>query len=613
MTGCGAALTDSSNGVMDPSDPEDAAALAAQKEEAAAEAQRLFSQFDADGSGSLDRNEVRLLLESQGVCVTPQYLSGLIDAFDTDGDGTFDRDEFSQLAKVVISRSVDEQNDVESMWYWLGLKYRFRDGSTGDESEPLSLDVVQMLIARGQITDDTPFQCQNRGGEWENWGPLSDWKAFYEEGFVPALAQAAKRTTRAEDAGDLFDQYDEDSSGALDRDEVIALLSGLGLATDDGYINGMLDAYDADGSGDVDREEFQKLFEAILGRGGEEEGLPAGLGVESPLFWLGVKYRYKLKMDADSDAVESAPLSFAEFTSRATDPSFGDETPVQISEPGGGWLPWRSFGEHKADNVGFRAALERGDSPAEGLPPEANDGDTRDRSPSPMSEETVEMHQLHVRGIGVDGWDGDEESIGTYETEEALERIFSAFGRVLFSKIRHRVVDGENTSWALVTMGSEEAVEQALAADEVLAGSQPLVVTRFDPAQAAASKGAMVQVQEDAIREAKKFWHGLQYRFKLEDKQDDSEEVYVFGIIRQKVLHGALPTQPFILAAKACTAILSYWYNTLLSELSEQVNWKIRRGCKYAARVNGGNGLLCENARNSTMVCLRLCYLWRAF
>lgn len=521
---------------MDPSNPEDAAALAAQKEEAAAEAQRLFSQFDADDSGSLDRNEVRLLLESQGVCVTPQYLSGLIDAFDTDGDGTFDRDEFSQLANVVISRSVDEQNDVESMWYWLGLKYRFRDGSTGAESEPLSLDVVQMLMARGQITDDTPFQCQNRGGEWENWGPLSEWKLFYEEGFVPALAQAAKRTTRAEDAGDLFDQYDADSSGTLDRDEVIALLGGLGLATDDGYIDGMLDAYDADGSGDVDREEFQKLFEAILGRGGEEQDLPAGLGIESPLFWLGVKYRYMQKTDVDSHAVESSPLSFAEFMSQSTDPSFGDETLMQISEPGGGWLPWRSFREYNADNVGFRAAQERARGPAEGLPPEPSESDTRDRSASPIPETEVGMHQLHVRGIGVDGWDGAEESIGTYETEDALNQIFSAFGRVLFSKIRHRVVDGENTSWALVTMGSQAAVEQALAADEVLAGSHPLVVTRFDPEQAAASKGAMVQIQEDA---SSQFWHGLEYRYKVDDTEDDHEEVYVFGVIRQKVLHGA--------------------------------------------------------------------------
>ena len=225
-------------------------------------------------------------------------------------------------------------------------------------------------------------------------------------------------STRAEDAGDLFDQYDADGSGALDRAEVIALLSGLGLATDDGYIDGMLDAYDTDGSGDVDREEFQKLFEAILGRGGEEEGLPEGLGVESPLFWLGVKYRYTVqKVDGDSSGIESNALSFAEFKLRLSDPGLDDETLVQISEPGGGWLPWRSFGDHKAENAGFRSALGEDAGLAEGLPPEQS-GSTL------QGEEEVELHQIHVRGIGVDGWDGAEDSIGTYETEEALAEIF---------------------------------------------------------------------------------------------------------------------------------------------------------------------------------------------
>lgn len=535
---------------MDPDDPDDAAVLAAQKEGAAAEAQRLFSKFDADGSGSLDKTEVRLLLKSQGVCVTPQYLAGLIEAFDTDGNGTFDREEFSELAKVVINRSVEAQNDVESLWYWLGLKYRYRDLSTGVESAPMSLDVVQMRIARGQITDNTPFQCQNQTGGWEDWGPLGEWKEFYIEGFVPALAQAAKRTTRAEDAGDLFDQYDADSSGALDRGEVIELLGGLGLATDDDYIDGMLDAYDTDGSGDVDREEFQKLFEAILARGAGEEGLPdgdAGAGVESALFWLGVQYRYMGVAGTAAHGTESAILNFAEFTAELA-AGLDDETPLQVSEPGGGWLPYEPIREYKAKNLGFREALAGHAGLSEGLPPETGGGGSRgfrSRSPSPTippEDDEQVLHQLHVRGIGVDGWDGREDSVGTYESEEALEKIFSVFGRVLFSKIRHRVADGANTSWALVTMGNAEAVDAALAADEVLAGTQPLVVTRFDADQAATSKGGMVQVQEDSIREAKKFWHGLQYRFKVEwdDEIDENgEQTHVFGLIRQKVLHGA--------------------------------------------------------------------------
>jgi Ca2+-binding EF-hand superfamily protein len=540
---------------MDLDDPDDAAALAAQKEAAAAEAQQLFSKFDADGSGSLDKTEVRLLLEAQGVCVTPQYLAGLIEAFDTDGDGTFDRKEFSELAKVVISRSVEAQNDVESLWYWLGLKYRYRDQSTSAESAPMSLDVVQMRIARGQITDSTPFQCQNQTGGWEDWGPLSEWKEFYVEGFVPALAQAAKRTTRAEDAGDLFDQYDADSSGALDRGEVIALLGGLGLATDDGYIDGMLDAYDTDGSGDVDREEFQKLFEAILGRGAGEEGSPdgvAGAGVESALFWLGVQYRYMDETGAEAHGVESASLSFAEFTAKLA-AGLDDETPLQVSEPGGGWLPYEPIREYKAKNLGFREALAGIAGLSEGLPPNTSSRGFRSRSPSPTlpSEDGDEQvrHQLHVRGIGVDGWDGTEDGVGAYESEEALQKIFSAFGRVLFSKIRHRVADGANTSWALITMGNAEAVDAALAAEEVLAGTQPLVVTRFDADQAAASKGGMVQVQEDSNREAKQFWHGLQYRFKVEwddDVDENGDQTHVFGLIRQKVLHGEIDDATYV-------------------------------------------------------------------
>ena len=80
---------------MDASDPEDAAALAEQKAAAEGQALQLFETFDADDSGTLDKAEVKLLLESQGVCVTPQYLSGLLEAFDDDGNGTFDRDEFT--------------------------------------------------------------------------------------------------------------------------------------------------------------------------------------------------------------------------------------------------------------------------------------------------------------------------------------------------------------------------------------------------------------------------------------------------------------------------------------------------------------------------------------
>ena len=102
---------------------------------------------------------------------------------------------------------------------------------------------------------------------------------------------------------------------------------------------------------------------------------------------------------------------------------------------------------------------------------------------------------MHVRGIGVDGWDGTQHGLGTYESEEALREIFSEFGRFEQATIRHRIIDGENTSWALVTMGDVEGVEKALAAPSVMAGTSQLVLTRFDKKTAESSRGKMQKVQ----------------------------------------------------------------------------------------------------------------------
>ena len=85
---------------MDTDVPEDVA-MEEQKARKAAQAMALFVQFDADGSGTLDKQEVRLLLESQGLSVSTDYLQGLLDVFDKDKNGEFDTEEFAALAAVV--------------------------------------------------------------------------------------------------------------------------------------------------------------------------------------------------------------------------------------------------------------------------------------------------------------------------------------------------------------------------------------------------------------------------------------------------------------------------------------------------------------------------------
>jgi hypothetical protein len=105
--------------------------------------------------------------------------------------------------------------------------------------------------------------------------------------------------------------------------------------------------------------------------------------------------------------------------------------------------------------------------------------------------------QIHVRKIGVEGWDGTPEGKGKYENEDSLEQIFSQFGCFVQATVRHRVKDGANSSWALVAMADRESVARALAATEedLRLGATVLQLSRFDPDCALTSDGKMRQMQ----------------------------------------------------------------------------------------------------------------------
>ena len=104
---------------------------------------------------------------------------------------------------------------------------------------------------------------------------------------------------------------------------------------------------------------------------------------------------------------------------------------------------------------------------------------------------------LHVRGIGVDGWDGTPDGTGDYESEAALKTLFQPFGDCQQATIRHRISDGANTSWALVTMSDASTVDRILkshAEEPIFAGKTKLVLTRFSPTQAKLSTGGLNNV-----------------------------------------------------------------------------------------------------------------------
>lgn len=74
-------------------------------------------------------------------------------------------------------------------------------------------------------------------------------------------------------------------------------------------------------------------------------------------------------------------------------------------------------------------------------------GATTKSTPSEALAGTV----LHVRRVGVYGWDGTPEGTGTYEDEQTLVSLFSQFGDCVSAVVRHRVATSSqghiNTSW----------------------------------------------------------------------------------------------------------------------------------------------------------------------
>jgi Ca2+-binding EF-hand superfamily protein len=68
---------------------------------------RLFASVDTDGSGSLSREEVALLMSREGLKVEPDYLTAALDAYDLDQSGELDLKEFA-LVHLMLTRRAKE-------------------------------------------------------------------------------------------------------------------------------------------------------------------------------------------------------------------------------------------------------------------------------------------------------------------------------------------------------------------------------------------------------------------------------------------------------------------------------------------------------------------------
>ena len=164
------------------------------------EARKLFKEIDADGGGTLDRDEIRQLARRLGKRLSDKQLNEAMMAMDADGSGDVAFDEF--------------------LSWWKGNR-------GGGFFAGLSLD---FLRSKPPPPPETALERNMRLAEEE------------EE--------------RQREVRQLFDEIDEDGGGTLDRDEIKKLAKKLGKKISEKQLSEAMLEMDADGSGDVCFEEF---------------------------------------------------------------------------------------------------------------------------------------------------------------------------------------------------------------------------------------------------------------------------------------------------------------------------------------------------------------------
>ena len=217
-------------------DPNDVAAACAELGVGAAELAAIkqkFATFDADGSGTIDADELALLLEEMGGAYTPAEVRMILTQIDTDKSSVI---EF-----------------IEFLRWWAG----------GSDDAP------------------APSPAPTPNAKGTALAPSS------ADGPVLMLAHNSPDAIVQR----VFDAVDTDRSGAIEKPEFIALLTQLGILSgddseeDEGLLDDELYTADEDGNELIDAAEFAKWYHA---RGAEIKGVwRATIDVVAPAAPLG--------------------------------------------------------------------------------------------------------------------------------------------------------------------------------------------------------------------------------------------------------------------------------------------------------------------------------------
>merc|ERR1719336_1903521 len=183
--------------------------------------QMAFKQFDSDGNGSIDKNELTSALRSSGGTFTQQDIDALFAAGDVDGNGEIDYEEFIGLMCPSASDIVEKfrakyktLNDVRA-----AFKRFDRNGDGALSKDELSSAMKSSGDSYSDIEVDAIFSLGDVDGDGEI--TLEEFITLMSPSSSAIIKRLRKSFKNLNDVKAAFKQIDSNNDGLLSKEEMM--------------------------------------------------------------------------------------------------------------------------------------------------------------------------------------------------------------------------------------------------------------------------------------------------------------------------------------------------------------------------------------------------------
>eukprot|EP00931_Biecheleriopsis_adriatica_P092793 TRINITY_DN66573_c0_g1_i1.p1 TRINITY_DN66573_c0_g1~~TRINITY_DN66573_c0_g1_i1.p1 ORF type:complete len:1128 (-),score=158.23 TRINITY_DN66573_c0_g1_i1:56-3439(-) len=229
-----------------------------------------YQESDADGSGTIDINELADLLKSIGIYPFRSTVEGALAVVDEDLSGELDFNEFVLLLAIYGKTEGFSREEVRRLF-----RVFVRFSETPDSGQRRSMKISNLSLALlymfgnqvssliSVITENAILSTPAPKPASNNKTPNADQGKLEQTMDFPDFLRWSRRLREAEIQmyHDEFDRCDADGGGSLDSEEIRAVLFNLGYTPLKAVVFDLIDTFDVDQSGTLDFDEFVSMMQ----------------------------------------------------------------------------------------------------------------------------------------------------------------------------------------------------------------------------------------------------------------------------------------------------------------------------------------------------------------